>query len=263
MRPKQKISKWYEEGWLTHAFQRSLGTQVGGVWTVFFEDFWIPVRKATSSAGPPDDPTWVNFGLNAEKIAAAYWSYFGGNYFLEYFDRQIDFDNAAASGESRVINKIKAVFEMNKAKYTKLIELAGYYYNPLFNVDGVEMYSTADAHGSEVETSVFETTNTHKVSTYEVSPKDEYEDTAKSKDGGNTLTRAHESTGINVSSADDAFSAGITGADMYHIEKKIRQGNIGVTKSQELVEAEREILRYNLLNEFFTDINQVVLVGLF
>ena len=260
---KQKISKWYEEGWLTHAFQRSLGTQVGGVWTVFFEDFWIPVRKATNASGPPDNPTGVNFGLNAEQIAAAYWSYFGGNYFLERFDRQIDFDNAAASGESRVINKIKAVFEMYKSKYTKLIELAGYYYNPLFNVDGVEMFSTADAHGSETETSDFETTNTHKISTYETDAKEEYEDKTKSKTGGNTLTRSHESTGINVSGGDDAFSSGITGADMYHIEKRIRQGNIGVTKSQELVEAERASLRFNVLNEFFTDINKVVLIGLY
>ena len=66
-----------------------------------------------------------------------------------------------------------------------------------------------------------------------------------------------------VDAEDNAFGKALKGADYYKAEKHRRYGNIGVTKTQELLEAEREQLRFNLLQEFFDDINKVILIGVY
>ena len=66
-----------------------------------------------------------------------------------------------------------------------------------------------------------------------------------------------------VNAPDTAFGYALIGGDKMHVEKLIRQGNIGVTKSSELVEDQRNSLKFNLIQEFFDDINKVILVGLY
>lgn len=264
----QRIEVWQDEGWLTHAFQSAIGTYSDGTWHIMFNDIYAPIREYDPQTGKlADTPTWVNFGFTADEIAAAYWAWFGGNFFPDYYNSGDDFQASITLKTNRVVNLIHAVFRQNEMKYRKMIELAGFYYNPLWNVDGNEMFSSADAHGNEVETSKFQTTSTHKVATYDggdTATKVEYEDVSASEPtDGNTLTRSHDGTNIAVAAADDAFATGITDSDFYHVEKRIRQGNIGVTSTQSLIAAERENLKFSILNEFFTDINEVVLIGLY
>lgn len=66
-----------------------------------------------------------------------------------------------------------------------------------------------------------------------------------------------------MAAKDSAFGVALDGAERYYAEKRIRQGNIGVTKSTELIEAQREAVRYNILDEFFRDLERDIVVGIY
>ena len=66
-----------------------------------------------------------------------------------------------------------------------------------------------------------------------------------------------------MAAKDSAFGVAIEGAERYYAEKRIRQGNIGITKSTELIQSQREVVRYNILDEFFKDLEKEIIVGVF
>lgn len=66
-----------------------------------------------------------------------------------------------------------------------------------------------------------------------------------------------------VLAKDTAFGQSLTGADKMHVEKLIRQGNIGVVSTVTLLTEARENFRFNILDEFFKDINKVILIGIY
>ena len=156
---------------------------------------------------------------------------------------------------------------MNKGKYLKLLELQGYTYNPLFNVDGTEIRQSLENQGiNNVTTSagsfgrgLREENNklTHNVSAYDSGVKEEYNDTTTG------LEADHDLPQLSYDPATGAFGETLVGGDKMHNEKYIRQGNIGVTKTQELIEAERQNLKYSIVKEFFDDINAQILVGIY
>lgn len=299
----------------------------------YFDHIYIPLR-IRSASGLPDLETTVDIGLDTEQLAAAYWTYNGECYlnipgYLSLPPTEVEFAVA------RLARQAKSVFEMNKHKYLKLIELWGFSYNPLFNVDGIEIrqhlanegvndvktqnksqsgnkVNNFNAVGGNVKT-------THNVAPYDTTvTKEEYNDTTVGQDTisvqeggvsydengapswsdnatpttltGNASTNhniVNSFTGENgetettythnnaknivdgaeedytVESKDTAFGYALVGGDKMEVEKLIRQGNIGVTKTQELIEAERESLRFNIIQEFFDDLNKVILVGVY
>lgn len=310
----QKINTWYSEDYLTVAFQDACTFNEGAppASTFFWADIWAPVKIPTFE-GMPDEYQYVNFGFTADEIADAYWAEYGANYFNEYYGTFLDFNNAAQEHKCKVIKQIRAILVKNKHKYQKMIELAGFIYDPLSNVDAHELYSVLENHGgitrdsgstssSGVRTNM---KNTHKVGPYDgtdTATKTEYEDTSAGSGtaynpsvtvGGQTISAGSISTPSSVSAGvakttdtethnhaknldangnevdytvdakNNAFEADVKGGDYYKVEKHRRYGNIGVTKTTELLEAQRENLRFNLLQEFFDDINEVILVGIF
>lgn len=297
-----------------------LGTWVAqNPYAYFFDSIWLPVKEVTSS-GIAEQFTYVNIGLTPEQLAQIYKTYHGFNYLSPAFYK----DNPSLSildlGE-----KIRSIFLLNKGKYLKLLELQGYTYNPLFNVDGTEIRQSLDNEGTnDVSSNAFasghggtaeDVTNTHKVSAYDNTEKTEYTDETKggqnSLDGipqygydstthqwtsgtgslsnlsGETMsasgsrnettythnnamnkklnetTHEYDDEEYEVDAKDTAFGQKLVGGDKMHNEKLIRQGNIGTTKTQELIDAERQNLRYSVVKEFFDDINAQILVGIY
>lgn len=293
-----------------------LGTWISqDPYVYFFDSIWIPVKEVTSE-GIADDWTYVNIGLTPEQLAQIYKTYHGFNYLSPPFYR----DNAALSIRD-LGEKIRSIFLLNKGKYLKLLELQGYTYNPLFNVDGVEIRQSLENNGiNDVETNSFSsgrdaTANNNKTE-HQTTPYDdntykkEYQDTTQgqasvsnfpqydwngtnwvvsqdsmSNVGSESMTRAGGKTSTayshknaknrmvingveqdvdyHVQSKDTAFGEALSGGDKMHNEKYIRQGNIGVTKTQELIDAERQNLKYSIVKEFFDDINAQILVGIY
>lgn len=297
---------------LQRAFENGTKVAVGPPEKYFFTQIWLPVKEV-SAQGIADDWTYQNIGLTVTELADAYQTFYGFNRLSVPLIETQGYQSAYELGE-----KIKSIFLMNKGKYLKLLELQGYTYNPLFNVDGVEIRQSLENQGiNNVTTSsgsygrglVDDSgKTTHNVSAYDSGTKEEYNDTTigqesdhdlqqlsydpatgeiKSKASkhfdsvsqrnasyaasGSSTKYEHQNAqnGANhdeeyeVDAKDTAFGQRLVGGDKMHNEKYLRQGNIGVTKTQELIEAERQNLKYSIVKEFFDDINAQILVGIY
>lgn len=298
-----------------------LGTYVSlDPYSFFFSNIYLPIKQMNPTTGLSEQWTYENIGLSPEEIAQIYTTYNGLCYIYPGLDKQ----NPALSIRD-LGDRIRSVFLLNKPKYMKLIELQGYTYNPLFNVDGVEIRQSLENNGiNNVTTSsgsygrglVDDSgKTTHNVSSYDNGVKEEYNDVTEGQEsdhdlpqlsydpetgeissesskhfdsvsqrnasyaasGSNTkyehnnalnkkwneTTQKYDEEEYTVSAEDTAFKQALVGGDKMHNEKYIRQGNIGVTKTQELIEAERQNLRYSVVKEFFDDINAQILVGIY
>lgn len=254
-----------------------------------FNEIYVTIRNNPTSYGAEETYCTYNVGFSDVEITNYYVSLFGSNYFC--YDPDIANDRVA------ITRKVKSIYEANLYKYRKLIELMGYTYNPLFNVDGTELYSTAESIGDTDSlhnpTGTIKTgadpNNSPKVE-HKVAPYDADKTKLESEDmqSGQTITDYteysesnatihhpagnlvyNESTGkyepktFVITEKDNAFGVAFNGPERYYAEKRIRQGNIGVTKTQELIEAQREVVKFNILDEFFKDINEHILVGIY
>lgn len=280
--------------------------------TPLFNQLYIPVKRYdTTTQKLAEVYTYLNCGMSTTELADLYWARYSGNYLIGR-------TSVITDDADKIILRAKSVFNQNRGKYLKLIELSGLEWNPLWNVDGSEIRQLLENSGTnDVETGQINTTagvqwndtkTTHNVSAYDTDVKKEYEDTVSGNganiptgiqrveytDGeftvssqspsGSTIASADESTnGVkgktkyvhnlakNINGADEedyvvdardtAFGQALKGADKMHVEKLIRQGNIGVTKTTELIEDARKTISYSIVQEFFNDINKVILVG--
>lgn len=299
-----KISEWSDSNALAAAFT---GIDI-------FTSIYIPVKTPTAE-GMPDNFTYTNIGLDYSEIADAYNTIYGSN----YLSTPLHLDNLIQS-TAKLKAKIQSIYKLNKGKYLKMIELSGYTYNPLFNVDGIEQYTSLSNEGTNDITKQLsftqhtDTTTSNNTRSGSISDSGSssatHEDTnsVTSFDSTDLSTTDHNSGNNNITSSsntqtynnlsdngggsvsygahtdtdtttvthhnalngsaeysggDDLFGNSVTGGDKYHNEKRLRQGNIGVTKTQELIEAERANLRFSIIQEFFDDINKVILVGIY
>lgn len=303
-----------------------------------FSNIYIPVKKATQD-GLPDEYTWTMIGYTSAELAQMYATYFGENFLVEAYEESNTTYPYSVSTDKLYV-RCDSVVKMNKQKYMKLIELMGYEYNPLWNVDGKETYTylensgvndvtttrekgvTYDADGNPVyhgwedththtnvwsgtvkekDTTHASQTNTNSVSAFDGDEHDlvvesESQSSAETrgfngegsttkettynnrtdsvsdtttygyhKDTDKTEITHHNAKNGNAeySGGKDAFGNTVTGGDKYHTEAKVREGNIGVTKTQELIANERENLKFAIIMEFFKDLNEQVLVGIY
>lgn len=285
----------------------------------FFKYIWLPVKVYDEQNEEMSEYHYYNIGLQYSEIADLYQTQYGFNYLASPLHHenigQISIDS------QELAKKILIIFKKNLGKYYKMLELQGYTYNPLWNVDGVEIRQILENEGiNDVETNSFSsgrdaTANNnkteHKTTPYDDDTyKNEYQDTTQgqstvnnfpqyewngtnwvvsqdsmssvgsesiTKEGGRTSTSyshknaknrmvingVEQDVDYHVQSKDTAFGEALSGGDKMHNEKYIRQGNIGVTKTQELIESERENLRFSIIQEFFDDINAQLLVGIY
>lgn len=231
----------------------------------FFKDIYIPVKIPTAD-GMPENFTYVNIGVTPVEMAHIYSAYYGANYFIEGMDKS-DFQQYS----QKLAKRIKAVYQKNLGKYLKLMELQGYSYNPLWNVDGVEEYAFLENQGiNDVSQKTKTPTITGRTNVYDGNLRDATQTSYGTVEGNyngvtdTTYTHNNAKNGTaDYNAGQDVFGNNVVGGDKYHTEKKVRQGNIGVTKTQELIEAERENLRFSLIQEFFDDINEQILIGVY
>lgn len=259
---------------LQGAFRQALQTGSNPT-SYFFDNVYIPVKIPTAS-GMPDDFTYEHIGWSIDEVVEIYNTYYGANFLIEPLykgDRIIDYSDSVGF----LSRRIKSVLEMNKGKYLKLMELQGYSYNPLWNVDGVEDYTYLENQGVNNVATVNNTAPViSQTNTYDGTLRDASKVSQETLTGGlggnsNTSTTYTHNNAKNLNEYDvetdytatSTFGGDIKGGDKFHTERKIRQGNIGVTKTQELIEAERENLKFVVLEEFFRDLNKEILIGIF
>ena len=278
--PYSRVKDWNtaiysaEVSCLQGAFRQALQTGSNPT-SYFFDNVYIPVKIPTAS-GMPDDFTYERIGWSIDEVVEIYNTYYGANFLIEPLykgDRIIDYSDSVGF----LSRRIKSVLEMNKGKYLKLMELQGYSYNPLWNVDGVEDYTYLENQGVNNEATVNNTAPViSQTNTYDGTLRDASkvsQETLSDTLGGNSNTSTtythNNAKNLNEYGAETDYTAtstfgeDIKGGDKFHTERKVRQGNIGVTKTQELIEAERENLKFVVLEEFFRDLNKEILIGVF
>lgn len=265
---------------------------------LLFSSIYLPVRQFdTQTQKLAEEYTYLNVGLTAAELADLYWAEYSGNFLIGYHKDDIAKDLAD------ITTRANAIFKKNLGKYLKLIELEGLEWNPLWNVDGVELHQIIEQHADEISKDTGSeqsfrgqhVQDKREVSAYnDSSLKTEWQETHQGQDGSqkpsatstvgdipvtsttgsipsvseseasansNVNVRSHASFGYAVSLKDTAFGVALDGGDTLHTEKNIRQGNIGVTKTTELIEDARKTISYSIVQEFFNDINEVILVG--
>lgn len=333
MKPISKVEKWNDiaSPILPGQYRSALSWVFSSAESVF-SAVWLPVKYVTNQ-GIDENWSYINVGLDGDAMANLYATQYGANYLSEYINDTMD-NVTLIEQTSKVRQKVASIISKNEAKYMKMIELQGYTYNPLWNVDGVETTTTTygqhitdnkigkkkltdtiaeqtntndyaerintddiasqtntDEYGENVLTDEFDNhTDTVKhfettmddTTTERLKTKDETENVARTDThttdqktdthtiGGHTDTHtlgahfdtyklgAHTDTHEHDESTDTITSKEHTDTVTYE-----RHGNIGVTKTQELIESERANLRFNLIQELFDDINEYILVGIY
>lgn len=265
--------------------------------TDFFAAVYIPVKIPTAS-GMPESYTYTNIGLTASDISKIYADFFGLLKLIEPLVKDPAEAYEYINAVGKLSSRIKSVLFMNKGKYLKMMELEGFEYNPLWNVDGVDIYSSLENTGQDDETTSTEedrltysdtkqTTTTKKnlydgslnnaeEVTFEQNPQVTNDNPAHNYTKTvldplhNTITREYthnnadnDGADYHVSAVDTAFGEAITGGNKFHTDKRVRQGNIGVTATQDLIQKSRDALRFSIIAEFFRDINEQILCGLY
>ena len=254
-----------------------------------FSNIYVAIRDNPQYAEQAEHFSYYNVGFDNGQISDYFVTKYGLNYFAYKLDSTVDFNALRL--------RIKSIYDSNLYKYRKLIETLGYQYNPLFNVDALELYSNAESLGNTTNnntssgsgSSTTNPTTTHYVNPYDTDgdpSKIESKDvvtnnsTSQSMSGTNNTTLQHNpaennyvwdaetgkwvSNGIfSIDAKDNAFGVQFDGPERYYAEKRIRQGNIGVTKATELLEDQRKLVRFNLLDEFFKDLEPHIVVGIY
>lgn len=269
----KRVETWYDTPYseltptaLQQVFQN--GTGIGSPISYFFADIWVPFAKRKGGDGTdkhdivPGEYVYQNVGFTNEEIATIYWA----QYRSLFLSEPLDTTDASTIGASTAhLGKIiKAILTKNKYKYLKWIDEMGYAYNPLWNVDGVEEYQSIDEHGNvtKTDTPILATATALDTSSYDGVLKPTQSTSTTYNGTQATSTETHTAI-ITDESGIPGVIHNITSGDYTHIEKRLRQGNIGITKSTELIESERELVRFNLLQEFFNDINKEILIGIY
>lgn len=262
----------------------------------FFDKIWIPVRLYNEQTGKfADDYTYFNCGLDYFDLSNLYWAKYSGNYLIggsELLDGVINrLVVRCQSILKENIGKYRKLIELEGLEWNPLWNVDGTELHQILEVHGNEndlfSESGASATGRNLkdsrsvtaydsntlkpesqETHVGQGTSTPSASaTYgtdsisssggQISDAD----TTSSEARASRSHRTHDSIGYGVSAKDAAFGTEITDGDTLHTEKTVRQGNIGVTKTTELIEDARKTVAYSVIQEFFKDINKVILIG--
>ncbi len=104
-----------------------------------------------------------------------------------------------------------------------------------------------------VDSSVEHQSTTYDSATY----RNEWKET--SNDGDTTqTTKLKPKASESIYNGEEYTDTKDRGDDSYQLNRK---GNIGVTTSQQMIESEREVARYNVLKEFFEDLNRYLLLA--
>lgn len=288
----------YQGNYLSRLFLDSTAVQ-GETVDGFFNKIWVPVKVYNEQTGKfADDYTYYNCGMDTNELAELYWTKYSGNYLIgghEDFDGV--FQRLVMRCESifkQYLGKYRKLVEMEGLIWNPLWNVDGTELHQILEKHADEV--TKDT-GSGESFKGQHSQDKREVTPYDSNTtlKTEYQETHTGLDGdkkpsasstiGNVTVssstttavpsvseseasassslnvRSHESFDYEVDEKDAAFGVSLTGGDTLHTEKTVRQGNIGVTKTTELIEDARKTVAYSIIQEFFRDINKVILIG--
>ena len=286
LRNLRTVNAWYKTPSTNNpaisALEQALrnGTGSGSPVTYFFTDIYVPVRKrdtTTHAFIEPAEFDYINVGMTPEQLADLYWTEYGRNMLSV---PMYDDDVPGVVDSATLGKKMRAILLKNQYKYLKWIEEMGYAYNPLWTVKGDEIVQELRNEGGVQRNvkPILATSQALQTNSYEGALKDTQKTTTtyNATDGTvvgliATSEEKHENAknkvngedaDYTVAAADTAFGTALTGGDYMRVEKRIKNEDNGHITA-DLLEAERDRVRFNVIQEFFDDVNDQLLVGVF
>lgn len=303
LRSLTPVENWYDESivggtnYLAKVFDDAFDNDN------IFSAIWVAIRENPKTAQEEENPTYTysNIGFTPAQIADYFNTRYSCNYFLYNFKVQSEYDKLLTRIKSIYkanFYKYKKLIEVMGYKYNPLYNVDGTeLYANMESIGDTESERTPSGrirttsgtlNGTSIGSSTTENyTNpydsnsgtdpsylTDKTVTNAITTDQEYLDNYNEKTAIanqpaqkfsiDPQTGQITKSGLyDMAAKDSAFSVALNGAERYYAEKRIRQGNIGVTKTTELIEAQREAVRFNLLDEFFRDLEHDIIVGIY
>lgn len=181
--------------------------------------------------------------------------------------------------------------KLNEGKFLRLVKTYGLTYDPISNYDMVELSGDAKKEGKAKSTNSIQggivtdvdapqVESKHYTTTYDDSSSSRLADRTTNEYNGTyrvdsntqipikrTVQRAENAgdgstTEVERTSTQNLTWEEITTPDAHEVEahKLVRRGNIGVTTTQEMIEAERELAKQNIIEDFFKELNAAVML---
>lgn len=191
------------------------------------------------------------------------------------------------------VAKAQQWLKLNEGKFLGLVKTYGYKYDPISNYDMVEVEGSAlkqadqetknsirgkmitDVDAPETQTQNYTTTyDDASNSRLAGRSTNEYLNTYRQETvDGNAIPIRRTSQSMEGTDPGQTSTSKFTSADQKltwdeittpdsnraQARKLVRRGNIGTTTSQEMIEAERELAKQNILEEFFREFNKGVM----
>ena len=184
------------------------------------------------------------------------------DYFMTYYSERyiaipIDLTDPDSynAAEARLISVITMFTKANDYKYKTLLRSITQEYDPIENYSMIETGNDTLKHKPEGLTDTVTTTGSDSTSgttTNKVSPYD----TDATTTAGEATSNGSSSSTVTAETIvrngyDDTTSHSLT-----------RKGNIGVTTSQQMLQSERDIAMFSIIEEYFRELNKNILISL-
>lgn len=181
--------------------------------------------------------------------------------------------------------------KLNEGKFLRIVKTYGLIYDPISNYDMVELSGDAKKEGKAKSTNSIqggivtdvdapETQSKNYTTTYDNASDTRLAGRSTSEYNGThrvesdtqipikrTVQRAESegdgsTTEVERTSTQSLTWEEITTPEAHDVEahKLVRHGNIGVTTTQEMIEAERELAKQNIIEDFFKELNAAVML---
>lgn len=250
-----------------------------------FDHIYVIVEELNSSG--EKQTTIEDIGFTLDQLELDFISEYADR--LMYMPYYPESNDGNARSYTRMKNVLAAVVRQNYGKWIKLMETLGYTYDPISNYDMQEISGDAEKEGArednksirgqkvitesapetqvKVYTTTFDDDTTGRLQNYSTQeykgtyPVDNNVPVKRTKEfyegdnPGETSTLTHTN---QVSLTQDTITT--PSADKAYTHKLIRRGNIGVTTSQQMIEAQRDLVKFSLEREILNDIANAVLL---
>lgn len=174
---------------------------------------------------------------------------------------------------TKVSSIIRRFCISNRYKYLNLLDTMYYDYNPIDNYNGVEESFTTRTPNLNYSYGAYEDKNTTSSATTQDLEEGgittehyttTYDDDTKSRLQGYEVTKGKD---ISTVSGTSAVSHGErnnseTGKETTDFKLK-KSGNLGVTSTQRMIGEQRDISRFNILDEFLSDLADYICLGIY
>lgn len=209
--------------------------------------------------------------FNAISYLQPYWSH-PENYDFNFCNILFPSLSLVTDSVDEINSIIAYTIYSNAYKWEKLYDTLHLEYNPIWNVDGTETtvygeHETENSNGerNRTETNGARSTTTsagarNNTSTFYAVPYDSTEEaeTGKQVDGSAAVQDTASSTAYEDSIKDAASTD--TTTSKTHTDTVTRQGNIGITSSQNLIQQERQVAEFNYMQTVMKDIIDAITI---